>query len=161
MIRISEEPWQVMVDHARQTYPRECCGVMLGTVPTDGSEKQVVRAVPVENAYEGGQEDRYEIRPTDLLKVEREARAAGLSVVGIYPSHPDCGAYFSKTDLQNSCPWYSFVVISIVKGDYNEANCFLPNADCTQADAEELIVPALSASTSADRSGVNSGKEQD
>jgi len=142
MIQISDEPWQIMVDHARQTFPRECCGVMLGTVPADGSAKQVVRAVPVENAYEGGQEDRYEIRPTDLLKIEKDARAAGLSVVGIYHSHPDCDAYFSKTDLENSCPWYSFVVISIKGGEYFEANCFLPNADMTRADAEELTAPA-------------------
>lgn len=136
MITIDPRAWQVMVDHAQATYPRECCGVMLGTVT--GDDKQVTIALALENAYEGGQEDRYEIRPEDLLRVEREAREKKLSVIGIFHSHPDCDAYFSKTDLENSCPWYSFVVLSVKRGHFDHANSFLPDADQTHAEPEEL-----------------------
>lgn len=104
--------------------------------------KEIIRGVPLENAYAGGQEDRYEIRPMDLLKTEREAREAGLELIGIYHSHPDCDAYFSKTDLENSCPWYSFVVLSVKNGVFDHANSFLPNAEQTHAEPEPLLTPA-------------------
>jgi proteasome lid subunit RPN8/RPN11 len=61
-----------------------------------------------------------------------------MDLVGIYHSHPDCDAYFSKTDLENSCPWYSFIVLSIQKGEFHHANSWLPNAEQTKAEKEEL-----------------------
>lgn len=109
---------------------------MVGTV--NGEQKHVTLAHALDNAYEGGQEDRYEIRPTDLLRVEREARAQQLSLIGIFHSHPDCDAYFSKTDLEHSCPWYSFVVLSVQEGKFHHANSFLPDADQTHAELEPL-----------------------
>jgi proteasome lid subunit RPN8/RPN11 len=137
MIEIDEKPWREMVEHARSTYPNECCGAMLGTV-NDG-QKRVVAAMPLENSSSGSQRARYELRPVDLLNADREARRRKMDLVGIYHSHPDCGAYFSETDLKNSCPWYSFVVLSIQKGEFDHANSWLPNPEQTAADKEELI----------------------
>jgi proteasome lid subunit RPN8/RPN11 len=135
MITIEKAAWDVMVAHAESTYPNECCGVMLG------KGKTVSEAKALDNVYVGAQEDRYEIRPEDLLAADRDARKRGLDIVGIFHSHPDCAAYFSKTDLENSCPWYSFVVLSIQKGKFDHAGSFLPNAEQTEAPQEELIWP--------------------
>jgi proteasome lid subunit RPN8/RPN11 len=135
MIRIEPGAWAEMVAHACETYPNECCGAMLGVVDGD---KTVRVALRLENAYAGEQGERYELRPQDLLAADREARARNLDLVGIYHSHPDCGAYFSETDLKNSCPWYSFVVLSIHNGKFDHANSWLPNPDQTAADREEL-----------------------
>jgi proteasome lid subunit RPN8/RPN11 len=126
-----------MVQHARQAYPNECCGVMLGRA--NSSEKLVSRALPLENAWPGEQRTRYELRPEDLLEAEKQARGQGLELIGIYHSHPDCDAYFSETDLKNSCPWYSFVVLSIQQGVFGHANSWLPNAEQTAVQKEELI----------------------
>jgi proteasome lid subunit RPN8/RPN11 len=139
MIKINSGAWETMVAHAQSTFPDECCGVMVGTI--DGDNKLVTAAIAVENAYKGKQEDRYEIRPEDLLAADKSARTQGLDLIGIFHSHPDCDAYFSKTDLENSCPWYSFVVLSIKGGKFDHANSFLPNADQTVAEKEELIWP--------------------
>lgn len=139
MIKINPEAWETMVAHAQATFPDECCGVMVGKI--DDDQKQVTTAIALENAYKGKQEDRYEIRPEDLLAADKNARALGLDLIGIFHSHPDCDAYFSKTDLENSCPWYSFVVLSIKGGKFDHANSFLPNADQTVAEKEELIWP--------------------
>ena len=136
MIRIEAEPWQVMLAHARETYPNECCGAMLGEL--DDGSKIVSVAMPLENAFAGAQAARYELRPEDLLAADRAARQRNLDLIGIYHSHPDCDAYFSTTDLKNSCPWYSFVVLSIRKGEFDHANSWLPNADQTEAAKEEL-----------------------
>jgi proteasome lid subunit RPN8/RPN11 len=139
MIEIEAKPWRTMVDHAERTYPNECCGAMLGRI--DGSRKIVVDAVPLQNAFEGEQGERYELRPEDLLVADKAARERGFDLIGIFHSHPDCDAYFSETDLKNSCPWYSFVVLSIKHRKFDHANSFLPDLDQTRADTEELIWP--------------------
>lgn len=125
-----------MVSHAETTYPNECCGAMLGRIGESG--KLVTQAVPLENAFSGEQRERYELRPEDLMAADRAARERGLDLIGIFHSHPDCDAYFSETDLKNSCPWYSFVVLSIKSGRFDHANSFLPDLDQTRADKEEL-----------------------
>jgi proteasome lid subunit RPN8/RPN11 len=137
MIEIDLAPWEQMVAHAEATYPNECCGVMLGRI--DGEGKSVCIAMPMENVSAGSQAARYELRPEDLLKADQEARKHQMDLIGIYHSHPDCDAYFSETDLKNSCPWYSFVVISVQNGRFDHANCWLPNAEQTAAEREELI----------------------
>ena len=139
MIEIEKTAWSAMVEHAQSTFPNECCGAMLGRV--DGDNKLVSLAVPIENAYEGAQGARYEIKPEDLLAADREARAHGMDLVGIFHSHPDCDAYFSETDLKNSCPWYSFVVLSIQNARFHHANSWLPDAEQTHAEKEELTWP--------------------
>ncbi len=104
-----------------------------------GDKKTVTEALPLENAFEGVQHERYEIRPEDLLKADQSARQHGLDLIGIFHSHPDCKAYFSETDLKNSCPWYSFVVLSINCGKFDHAHSFLPDIDQTKAELEELV----------------------
>ncbi len=138
MIKIEKAAWDKMVAHAEAKYPNECCGAMLGVA---GDEKCVMAAVPLENAYGGEQGSRYELRPEDLLAADRQARSAGQDLIGIFHSHPDCDAYFSKTDLENSCPWYSFVVLSVKEGKFDHAASFLPSADQTTAKKEDLIWP--------------------
>ncbi len=137
MIRIESQPWTAIVAHARKTYPNECCGAMLGSIA--GGEKRVVEALPLENAFPGAQAARYELRPEDLLAADKAARERRMDLIGIYHSHPDCDAYFSKTDLRNSCPWYSFVVLSIQQGEFHHANSWLPDPEQTEAAREELI----------------------
>ena len=140
MIRIEPGPWRDMVTHAQAAYPNECCGAMLGTI--DGDERRrCAQALALENAFAGAQAARYELRPEDLLRADREARERKLDLIGIYHSHPDCDAYFSETDLKNSCPWYSFVVLSIQKGRFDHANSWLPNANRPKPRKRILIWP--------------------
>jgi len=136
MIVVEVKPWQAMVLHAERVYPNECCGAMLGH--KQGEKKIVMEAIPLENAFGGTQRERYEIRPEDLLAADRAAREHGLDLIGIFHSHPDCDAYFSEADLQNSCPWYSFVVLSVKNGKFDHGNSFLPDLDQTKADREDL-----------------------
>ena len=139
MLRIEPAPWREMVEHAQATYPNECVGVMLGA-SRDGN-KTVQIALRMENVQPGSQRERYELDNRDLLAADAEAGRQGLELIGIYHSHPDCDAYFSQTDLKNSCPWYSFVVLSVRQGRYHHANSWLPAADQTQADQEDLTLP--------------------
>ena len=136
MIRIETEPWRQMVEHARSAYPNECCGAMIGSVDGDGKDgharrcRSRTRTKAPGGALRTAAGGSAEGRP--------EARSRKMDLVGIYHSHPDCGAYFSETDLKNSCPWYSFVVLSIQKGEFDHANSWLPNPEQTAAEKEEL-----------------------
>jgi proteasome lid subunit RPN8/RPN11 len=138
VLRIERAPWREMVEHAEAAYPNECAGVMLGV--SENGRKTVQAALRMENVMPGSQRERYELDPRELLAADAEARRRGLELLGVYHSHPDCGAYFSPTDLKNSCPWYSFVVLSVRNGRYDHAASFLPDADQTRADPEELII---------------------
>ena len=138
MIRIEKEAWEAMLAHARQAYPKECCGIMLGS---DGDPRNVRLAIPCSNAYEGEQKDRFLIDAKDQLLADRRARELGMDVLGFFHSHPDCDAYFSATDLKYSWPWYSNVVMSIQNGDFHHARSFIANAEQTGEQEEELIHP--------------------
>ncbi len=139
MIEVEAHPWQLMLLHAERTYPNECCGAMLGHI--QGEKKVVTEAVPLDNVYAGEQGARYELRPEDIRGADSAARASGLDLIGIFHSHPDADAYFSETDLRNSCPWYSFVVLSVHRGKFDHANSFLPDLEQTRAEQEEFIWP--------------------
>ena len=142
MLRIENQPMAEMIAHAEATYPNECVGAMIG-VSVDGV-KRVESAVRLENSAAGSQKAYYELKPEHLLKADRAARDQGKDLIGIYHSHPDCDAYFSKTDLKNSCPWYSFVVLSIKAGKFDHANSWLPDEEQTLAEKEELEYPRQS-----------------
>jgi len=139
MIRIENEAWDTMVAHAQSTYPNECCGAILGV--TDNGATTAQAAVELENAFAGEQRQRYEIRLEDLQKADAEARNRGLELIGIFHSHPDEDAYFSETDLKNSCAWYSFVVLSVRNGVFDHAKCFRPDLEQTSAEEEALEYP--------------------
>lgn len=138
MIRIEARPWAEMVEHARSTYPDECVGVMLGS--GGNGTKTVHLVLPMENVNPGPKQQRYKLDQSGLMSADAEARRRGLTLIGIYHSHPDCDAYFSETDLKNSCPWYSFVVLSIRNGEFDHANSWLPDADQKAAERELLEV---------------------
>jgi len=139
MIRIEKRAWDTMVAHAESAYPNECCGAILGA--TDNGVTNVSVAVALENAFDGEQHCRYEIRLEDLQKADAEARNRGLELVGIFHSHPDEDAYFSATDLKNSWAWYSFVVLSIRDGAFDHAKCYRPNLEQTSAEEVNLEYP--------------------
>ncbi len=140
MIRIEKDAWRTVVGHAEAAYPNECCGALLGVC--ENGAKLVKEAVELENAFTGSRRNRYEVRPEDLLRADRAARDRGLDLIGIYHSHPDCDAYFSATDLKNSCPWYSFVVVSVRGGKVDHVRSFLPNPEQTAAEAEDVEIPS-------------------
>jgi proteasome lid subunit RPN8/RPN11 len=139
MLAVEEEPWRGMVAHAVSAYPEECCGAMLGRV--EATAKRVTRAIPLENTAAEPQ-TRYEVRPEALLAATAEARRSGLELIGIYHSHPDRTPYFSEADLQNSCPWYTFLVLSISGGKFDGAASWIPDPAQNRADREEALLPS-------------------
>lgn len=100
--------------HGEEGYPYEIVGVMLGT--DDGTNRVCTEVVRVENTKEENRERRYTIDPLALAKIEREADARGLMVLGFYHTHPDHPSKPSPTDLEWAWPFYSYIILSVEKG---------------------------------------------
>jgi len=100
--------------HLCRVYPEEGCGVLLGR-ERDGV-REVERTVELDNQREASRHNRYVISPEQFLRAEKEARAAGLDVLGFYHSHPDHPARPSAFDLEHAWPWYSYVIVSVERG---------------------------------------------
>ena len=66
--------------HAVRTYPEECCGFLLGE--ERGGTTRVDRVVPAANERQDSRHNRFVMSPETVLAAHKEARAAGLSVVG-------------------------------------------------------------------------------
>jgi len=111
--------------HGEETYPFECCGVLLGEFD-DAGNKSVTSMVACGNTRTDSPENRYRISPADLVRIQREAALAGKDIAGFYHSHPDHPAHWSATDLAEA-HWTgcSYVITSIEKGVATQTNSFL------------------------------------
>jgi proteasome lid subunit RPN8/RPN11 len=91
--------------HARAEAPRECCGLLLGSLT------EIRRAEPTRNL--ATTTTRYDIDPADHFRILREARAAGLTVIGAYHSHPASAPVPSPTDLAEGLPNFLYVIATL------------------------------------------------
>ena len=116
MLKISQTAYASLRRHGEETYPLECCGVLLGRFEDDGA-KTVPRAVRCGNTRADSPENRYNIDPKELIRIQREGRERGEDIVGFYHSHPDHPAQWSATDLAEA-HWFgcSYVITSVERG---------------------------------------------
>jgi proteasome lid subunit RPN8/RPN11 len=123
MLLISQTDFDEIRRHGEDTYPHECCGVLLGEM-TDG--RNTVKATArCSNTRSDSPHDRYNIDPRELVKIQREGRERGYDIVGFYHSHPDHPARWSSTDLAEA-HWIgcSYVITSVEKGKATVTNSF-------------------------------------
>ena len=138
MITLDEQHLTEMRQHGERDYPFECCGLMLGRFEHD-SQKVVLETYPISNAREeAAKRNRFLIRPDELMRGEKYARAKGLDVVGFYHSHPDDRAVPSKYDLDHAWPTYSYIVVSVEKGQAADLRSWEMEADRSKFNEEEI-----------------------
>lgn len=99
-----------------QSYPNECCGIMYGRDTAEG--RVVDRLEPVPNVFDEKERyHRFSISPQQLMQAEKTAGEENRLVLGFYHSHPDHPARPSEYDRQHAWPFYSYVIVSIAKGE--------------------------------------------
>ena len=69
-----------------------------------------------------------------MLKAELTARKKGLDII-----HPDCEAFPSEFDRTHAFPVYSYIIISVVKGEAFRTRSFVLSAVNKQFSEEEII----------------------
>ncbi|HWO46330.1 MAG TPA: M67 family metallopeptidase [Methylomirabilota bacterium] len=133
-MKIHRLAFEAIQAHGSEGYPDEICGLMLGNdhVVTDVRR---ARNIIVERSR-----DRYEIDPLDQIRIQREADAAGLDVIGYYHSHPDHPAQASRFDTERAWAGYVYVIVSIEKGKPVDANAFVADTDGGPFHSEPLEI---------------------
>jgi proteasome lid subunit RPN8/RPN11 len=124
VLHLTRAVYDAIRAHGEQTYPHECCGVLLGKSTPEGWLVQA--AMPAGNARTDSAHNRYNIAPAELVKIEREARRQGLGIAGFYHSHPDHPALWSATDLAEA-HWLGccYVITAVAQGKAAVTNSFL------------------------------------
>jgi proteasome lid subunit RPN8/RPN11 len=124
MLKLSQSAYRFLRQHGEETYPHECCGVLLGRFAADGS-KTVSRIARCGNTRADSLHNRYSIDPRELIRIQREGRERGEDIVGFYHSHPDHPAQWSSTDLAEA-HWFgcSYVITSVEKNKATITNSF-------------------------------------
>jgi proteasome lid subunit RPN8/RPN11 len=124
MLSIPYDLYQALRAHGERTYPHECCGVLLGRA--DGDRNEVLDIVAAGNTRTDSAHNRYSIAPVELVRIQRQARARSLDIVGFYHSHPDHPAQWSATDIAEA-HWLgcSYVITRVAEGHADVTNSFL------------------------------------
>ena len=116
MLKLSHADYEALRRHGEETYPHECCGVLLGRMEDSGL-RVVTSTARCGNTRTDSPQNRYNIDPRELVRIQREGRERGEDIVGFYHSHPDHPAHWSQTDLTEA-HWIgcSYVITSVEKG---------------------------------------------
>jgi proteasome lid subunit RPN8/RPN11 len=124
MLRISYADYAALRAHGEETYPHECCGILLGTAEVGGNA--VSRVMRAGNTRTDSAHNRYHIAPQELIRAQRESRAEGLDIIGFYHSHPDHPAMPSATDFAEA-HWFgcSYLITAVAGGRAEVTNSFL------------------------------------
>ena len=124
MLKISNKDYAALRKHGEETYPHECCGVLLGQMSDDGT-RVVISIARCGNTRDDSPHNRYHIDPKELVRIQREGRGRGEDIIGFYHSHPDHPARWSSTDLAEA-HWFScsYVITAVEKGKAAITNSF-------------------------------------
>jgi [CysO sulfur-carrier protein]-S-L-cysteine hydrolase len=106
-----------ILDHARQEYPLESCGILAGK---DGKITNFYPMVNVEKSSSC-----YRMEPEEQLRVFLEIERKGLELSAIYHSHPHTGAFPSQRDVDYAFyPGSLILIISLVEKEVPQIAIF-------------------------------------
>ena len=125
--------------HGEEAYPEEGAGLLLGT---EKEGKRVVsNLIFLTNAREdSARHNRYLITAEDMLQGEKEAERLGISIVGIFHSHPDHPSQPSEFDREYAIPWYSYLITSIQNGQTAGSKSWRLTDDRSEFEVEDMII---------------------
>jgi len=137
-IEVPKAVVRAIEDHARDTFPEECCGFLLGHA---GDPRRIVDSRRAKNTASEDREHRYVVDPLALLHTDNEARAKGLELIGIYHSHPNHPAAPSEFDRSRAAGWYSYLILRIADGEPEELTAWVFGEKTRRFEPDEIVHP--------------------
>src|SRR4029434_711148 len=109
VLLLTQEAWNEISRHAQETFPEECCGVVLSAAGLD----YVHRLKNIQNklhaldplTYPRTAEIAYAMDPLELDQIIRQGESNGQKLKAFYHSHPNHDAYFSAEDKAFASPF--------------------------------------------------------
>jgi proteasome lid subunit RPN8/RPN11 len=133
MIKIPVTIFEEIHKHGEDAYPEEGAGFLLGN---DGKVEQIF---PLPNSREdAARHNRYLITPEDYLKAELTADRLGLSLIGVFHSHPDHPNRPSEFDREWAQPFFSYIITSVQSGKAAESRSWRLVEDRSQFTEENI-----------------------
>lgn len=111
-MKITDAQLKQIYAHAKETYPYECCGFLVGSFENGGLVRQVRRAANQNT----DRTDRFIISGEEFAQTQLAADEAGLDIIGIYHSHPDWPPIPSQTDMDSAWEEVFYLIVSVHEG---------------------------------------------
>jgi len=135
MLNISNELIEEINAHVEEAYPEESAGFLIGD---DGEVKEIVA---LSNAREDeARHNRFLITPEEYLKAELKADSLGLSLIGVFHSHPDCPNVPSEYDREWAQPFFSYIITRVDEGRAVSHRSWRLVEDRSKYDEEEIKI---------------------
>jgi proteasome lid subunit RPN8/RPN11 len=113
-------------DHAKEAYPEECAGALVGI--DSGGIKVVVDVWRAENTHEEERSRRFLIEPLEVKMFEELAEEQDMGLLGFYHSHPD-----------HAWPGYSYVIASLGAENVEDMRSWTLRDDRSGYDEEPIV----------------------
>ena len=140
-LAISKELLDQVHAHGEKAYPEEGAGFLIG------SEGRVERIFPLDNSREdGARHNRFLITPEDYLHAEITADRLGLSLIGVFHSHPDHPNRPSEYDREWAQPFFSYIITTVNKGRATESRSWRLLEDRSRFEEEIIQLSELQSS---------------
>lgn len=137
MLEITKQLLRDIHLHSEDAYPEEGAGFLLGT---ETESRQVTAMFPLDNAREDeARHNRYLITPKDYLKAEVAADKLGLSLIGVFHSHPDHPNLPSEFDREWAQPFFSYIITNVDAGQAIASRSWRLLEDRSAFVEEEII----------------------
>ena len=94
MLKLRKDLYDKMLKHCEDGLPNESCGLIAGTV--DGDVKTVEKVYLLTNI--DARREHFSLDPKEQLAAVKDARAAGLAMLGNFHSHPESPSRPSEED---------------------------------------------------------------
>ncbi|MDD6206984.1 MAG: M67 family metallopeptidase [Clostridiales bacterium] len=138
MLILQDDTLEAICSHAQEEYPKECCGIMLGT--RNGEQRIAHRVIKTRNmAGKSRNVTHFLMNPFEIVEAELLAEKEQLEIVGFYHSHPDYEAAASVTDLHYMMAGYSYSIVSVIDGRSVNVKSF-EKLEHSDQDAKEEIL---------------------
>ena len=124
-------------DHAKESYPEECAGALVGM--DTGEMKIVVDVWRAQNTHDEDRGHRFLIEPLQIKRFEERTRELDMDLLGFYHSHPDHPAEPSEYDREHAWPYYSYVIASVGKDEVEDMRSWVLKEDRSGYDEEPIV----------------------
>lgn len=135
MLAVPHRLIELINEHVEKAYPEEGAGFLIG------KEGEVIEIIALSNAREeGARHNRFLFTPEDYLKAELKAELLGLSLIGVFHSHPDCPNIPSEYDREWAQPFFSYIITRVDDGKAVNSRSWRLLEDRSQYEEEEIKI---------------------
>lgn len=128
---------QDVVEHAREEFDAECCGLIAYGPDRDG-RRRAMRVHRARNIH--ASRKRFEIDGREILAAERDFEHAGWEIGAIYHSHTHTEPYPSQTDINFAANWpgLEWVIVGLA-AEQPHVRCFAVERGQVREVALEVV----------------------